>query len=112
MLPAYLNRLAKEATAKRLARYFVWDGVRALDYLTSLPEVDASRLGITGNSGGGTLTTYISMLDPRVKVSSIVTFIASLPKKIEARTLDAGPIRRRTFPGFRRQAVTTQNSRA
>lgn len=72
-----------------LARYFIWDGIRALDYLTSLPEVDPSRIGCTGNSGGGTLTTYISMLDPRIKVSSIVTFITSLSKKIEARDLDA-----------------------
>ncbi len=72
-----------------LARYFIWDGIRALDYLSSLPEVDASRIGVTGNSGGGTLTTYISMLDPRVRVASIVTYITSIPKKIENRINDA-----------------------
>jgi len=72
-----------------LARYFIWDGIRGLDYLASLPEVDASRLGVTGNSGGGTLTTYISMLDARVKAASIVTFITSLPQKIAERSLDA-----------------------
>ncbi|MGD0697942.1 MAG: acetylxylan esterase [Terriglobia bacterium] len=74
---------------QNLARYFIWDGMRALDYLTSLPEVDVSRVGATGSSGGGTLTTYISMLDPRVKVSSIVTFITSIPKKIENRINDS-----------------------
>jgi len=74
---------------QNLARYFIWDGIRALDYLTMLPEVDASRLGVTGSSGGGTLTTYISMLDPRVKAASIVTFITSIPKKIENRINDA-----------------------
>jgi cephalosporin-C deacetylase-like acetyl esterase len=74
---------------QNLARYFIWDGVRALDYLTSLPEVDASRIGVTGSSGGGTLTTFISMLDSRVKVASIVTFITSLPKKVENRINDA-----------------------
>jgi len=74
---------------QNLARYFIWDGLRALDYLTSLPEVDGNRIGVTGNSGGGTLTTYISMLDPRVKVASIVTFISSIPKKIENRINDA-----------------------
>ncbi len=74
---------------QNLARYFIWDGVRALDYLTSLPEVDASRIGVSGSSGGGTLTTFISMLDPRVKVASIVTFITSLAKKIENRHNDA-----------------------
>ncbi len=74
---------------QNLARYFIWDGMRALDYLTSLPEVDVSRVGATGSSGGGTLTTYISMLDPRVKVASIVTFITSIPKKIENRINDS-----------------------
>jgi cephalosporin-C deacetylase-like acetyl esterase len=74
---------------QNLARYFVWDGIRALDYLTGLPEVDASRVGVTGSSGGGTLTTYITMLDPRVKAASIVTFITSIPKKIENRINDA-----------------------
>ena len=74
---------------QNLARYFIWDGIRGLDYLAALPEVDASRLGVTGSSGGGTLTTYISMLDPRVKAASIVTFITSIPKKIENRINDA-----------------------
>jgi cephalosporin-C deacetylase-like acetyl esterase len=74
---------------QNLARYFIWDGIRALDYLTTLPEVDASRIGVTGSSGGGTLTTYISMLDPRVKAASIVTFITSIPKKIENRANDS-----------------------
>jgi len=85
---------------QNLARYFIWDGIRGLDYLTSLPEVDPSRLGVTGNSGGGTLTTYISMLDERVKVASIVTFITSLPKKIEARNLDREADPEQDIPGL------------
>lgn len=74
---------------QNLARYFIWDGIRALDYLTSLPEVDASRVGVTGSSGGGTLSTYLSMLDARIKVAAIITFITSLPWKIERRINDA-----------------------
>jgi dienelactone hydrolase len=85
---------------QNLARYFIWDGMRGLDYLASLPEVDATRLGVTGNSGGGTLTTYISMLDPRVKAASIVTFITSLPEKIAARSLDAGSDPEQDIPGL------------
>ena len=61
-----------------LARYRIWDGMRGLDYLTSLPEVDASRIGCVGNSGGGTLTAYISALDPRVSVAAIC-YITTLP---------------------------------
>lgn len=85
---------------QNLARYFIWDGIRALDYLSSLPQVDADRIGVTGNSGGGTLTTYISMLDPRVKAASIVTFITSIPKKIEARDLDAESDPEQDIPGL------------
>lgn len=74
---------------QNLARYLIWDGVRALDYLSGLPEVDAARIGVTGNSGGGTLSTYIAMLDPRIAAASIVTFLSSIPRKIAARILDA-----------------------
>ena len=48
------------------ARYRIWDARRALDYLVSRPEVDAEKIGCTGCSGGGTLTTYISALDARI----------------------------------------------
>jgi hypothetical protein len=49
-------------------RYFLWDARRALDYLESRPDVDASRLGAAGCSGGGALTTFAGALDPRIKV--------------------------------------------
>jgi dienelactone hydrolase len=48
------------------AEYEIWDGMRALDYLASRPEIDSHRLGCTGNSGGGTLTSYLMALDDRV----------------------------------------------
>ena len=50
-----------------VARYFVWDAKRALDYLLSRPEVDATRVGAAGCSGGGALTMFIGALDPRIK---------------------------------------------
>ncbi len=50
-----------------VARYFIWDAKRALDYLLSRPEVDATRVGAAGCSGGGALTTFIGALDPRLK---------------------------------------------
>ncbi len=53
-----------------LARYTIWDGIRALDYLLSRPEVDRTRVGATGNSGGGTHTTYLSALDDRIAVAA------------------------------------------
>jgi hypothetical protein len=50
-----------------VARYFVWDAKRALDYLLSRTEVDATRAGAAGCSGGGALTVFIGALDPRLK---------------------------------------------
>ena len=51
------------------ARYFTWEGIRAIDYLVSRRDVDPERIGVTGFSGGGTVTSYISAFDDRVKVS-------------------------------------------
>ncbi len=47
----------------------VWDAIRAIDYLVSRPEVDGSRIGITGCSGGGMMTTYILPFEPRISVA-------------------------------------------
>src|SRR5205814_1605946 len=65
-----------------LARYRIADGIRAIDYLVSLKEVDAQRIGCVGNSGGGTLTTYISALDPRVRAAAIGCYITTLPRRM------------------------------
>jgi len=60
-----------------VARYFIWDAKRALDYLISRPDVDAAHLGATGCSGGGALTTFIGALDPRLKAVAPACFINS-----------------------------------
>ena len=73
-----------------LARYRILDGIRAIDYLASLPEVDAERIGCVGNSGGGTLTAYISALDPRVKAAAIGCYITTLPRRM-ANRIQADP---------------------
>ena len=56
-------------TGSSAATHFVWDGIRAIDYLVSRPEVDPSRIGVTGNSGGGTMSAYLSALDERIQVA-------------------------------------------
>src|ERR1700689_958752 len=60
-----------------VARYFIWDAKRAVDYLASRPEVDAERLGAVGCSGGGALTTFIGALDARIRVVAPACFINS-----------------------------------
>ena len=51
---------------RNTATFRVWDGIRSLDYLESRDDIDPRRLGCTGNSGGGTLTSYLMALDPRI----------------------------------------------
>ena len=68
-----------------VARYFIWDAKRALDYLVSRPDVDAERLGAVGCSGGGALTAFIGALDPRLKAIAPACFVNSY------RLLFAGP---------------------
>jgi cephalosporin-C deacetylase-like acetyl esterase len=58
-----------------LARYFAHDAMRGLDYLSSRPEVDPARLGVTGNSGGGTQSSLLMLLDPRLAAAAPGTFI-------------------------------------
>jgi len=60
-----------------LARYSVWDGMRALDYLVSRPEVDATRIACTGNSGGGNITAFLAALDDRIQVAAPSCWINS-----------------------------------
>ncbi len=60
------------------ATYRIWDGMRSLDYLESRPEIDPKRLGCTGNSGGGTLTSYLMALDSRIQVAAPSCYLTTL----------------------------------
>jgi dienelactone hydrolase len=65
---------------RQAATYRIWDGMRALDYLASRPEIDPARLGCTGNSGGGTMTAYLMALDERIAVAAPSCYITSLDR--------------------------------
>jgi hypothetical protein len=60
------------------AQFRIWDGVRALDVLCSRPDVDAKRLAVTGHSGGGTTSSYIMAMDPRISAAAPSGFITSI----------------------------------
>lgn len=81
---AVMGNLAYLAGAN-LARWEIWDGMRAIDYLLTRPDVDPDRISITGTSGGGTQTTLIAALDPRIKVVVPSCYISSLPMRMANR---------------------------
>ena len=60
-----------------------WDGIRALDYLLTRPEVDPRRVGVTGNSGGGTMTTWLCGLDPRWTMAAPSCFVTTFRRNLE-----------------------------
>jgi dienelactone hydrolase len=67
------------------ARYFIWDGIRGIDYLLSRSDVDPARIGVTGFSGGGTITSYISAFDDRVRVSVPCSWSAANRRELETK---------------------------
>jgi dienelactone hydrolase len=60
-----------------------WDGIRALDYLVTRKEVDVRHLGITGNSGGGTMTTWLCGLEPRWTMAAPSCFVTEFRRNME-----------------------------
>lgn len=66
------------------ANFRIWDGMRAIDYLVSRPDVKADRIGCMGNSGGGTLTAYLMALDGRIKAASPSCYISSIRDVVES----------------------------
>ncbi len=61
----------------------VYDAIRGLDYLLSRPEVDPARVGVTGNSGGGTLSAYLTALDSRLTMAAPSCYICSWQAQVE-----------------------------
>jgi cephalosporin-C deacetylase-like acetyl esterase len=59
------------------AKYFIWDGIRGIDYLLTRKEVDPERIGMTGLSGGGTSTAFIAAIDDRILAAAPTCFITN-----------------------------------
>ena len=59
-------------------RYFVWDGIRCVDYLLSRKEIDPQRIGMTGRSGGGTQTAFTAAVDQRILAAAPECFITNM----------------------------------
>jgi len=66
-----------------LGAWFAWDGVRALDYLLTREEVDPKHLGVTGNSGGGTQTTWLCGIEDRWTMAAPACFVTTFRRNAE-----------------------------
>ncbi|NUP98634.1 MAG: acetylxylan esterase, partial [Armatimonadetes bacterium] len=77
------NQLA--LTGGSMANIRIWDGIRAHDYLLTRGEVDPQRVAVAGNSGGGTLSTFLLCLDERYAAGSPNCYITTLVHRIATR---------------------------
>jgi predicted esterase len=53
----------------------IFDMKRCIDYLETRPEVDPQRIGMMGLSQGGTMTTFTSAVEPRIKAADIIGYV-------------------------------------
>jgi rhamnogalacturonyl hydrolase YesR/dienelactone hydrolase len=84
-------------TGEHIARYFLWDAMRGIDYLASRPDIDSQRIGAFGCSGGGTVTAYLAAFDRRVKAAGTACYITQMRSLLET----IGPQEaEQTIPGF------------
>jgi len=60
-----------------------WDGIRALDYLLTRDEVDPKHVGVTGNSGGGTMTTWLCGVEHRWTMAAPSCFVTTFRRNAE-----------------------------
>ena len=61
-----------------ISRHFIWDAMRAIDYLETRPEVDPKRIAVTGNSGGGTQSVFLMVAEQRLAAAIPCTFVMTL----------------------------------
>ncbi|HEX5024694.1 MAG TPA: alpha/beta hydrolase family protein [Agriterribacter sp.] len=66
----------------------IWNGIRGLDLLCEMKEVDKNNLGVTGISGGGSQSWYLPAVDARIKAAAAVAGAGSLEGQIAQRTID------------------------
>jgi cephalosporin-C deacetylase-like acetyl esterase len=89
-------------TGTTLARYEIWDGIRAFDYLLTRKDVDPKRIAVAGNSGGGTQSAYLAVMEPRLSSAEVSCYMTSWA------TLWSGPgpqDAEQIFPGMLRDGL-------
>ena len=72
-----------ELVGEFLGSWRAWDGIRALDYLLTRPEIDPNHIGVTGNSGGGTASTWLLGVEPRWTMGAPACFVSTWRRNLE-----------------------------
>jgi dienelactone hydrolase len=83
-----LGRMWWQAAGYTPAGVECWNGIRAIDYLTSRPDVDSARIGVTGISGGGATTFWIAAVDDRVACAAPTSGISDLESYVKNRIIN------------------------
>jgi len=76
-MPGYGDSQQCAHTLPKALKLQTLNSLRALDFLTSLPDIDTARVGVSGESGGGTQTFLLTALDSRVKVAVPVVMVSA-----------------------------------
>ena len=71
-------------------RFRVWDAMRALDYLETRSDIDAAKFGCMGNSGGGNVTAFLQVVDPRLSATAPAGYICSYSCAAEKASIGPG----------------------
>ncbi len=83
-----LNQWEWNARGYSPAGVEAWNGIRALDYLETRPEVDKTKLGVTGRSGGGAYSWWVAALDDRIACAVPVAGITDLENHVVDGTVE------------------------
>ncbi len=78
-----LTGVGATLVGRNTATYRIWDGMRAIDYLQSRADIDPNRIGCTGISGGGTLTSYLMALDERIVAAAPGCYLTTFERLLD-----------------------------
>jgi dienelactone hydrolase len=78
-----LLNAAAALVGSSVAAYELWDNEQGLEYLLTRKEVDTTRIGCLGNSGGGTQTAYFMAFDKRIKAAAVCSYITTRERTFE-----------------------------
>lgn len=79
----FLTGIGSILVGRNTGTYRLHDAMRAVDYVCSRPEIDPLRIGFTGCSGGGTMTSYVMALDDRIACAAPACYITTFQRLIE-----------------------------